>query len=95
MYPQYALSLTSLSGCNTTCRLFVPSSGAGGRASVLGADVATCLCASREAGAAGQAAAKAAVARFARADLQPDDAPAGHPGGLLPLPRLQVLPHRR
>jgi len=47
----------------------------------------------REAGAAGQAAAKAAIAQLARAHLQPDDSPAGHPGGLLPLPRLQVLPH--
>lgn len=49
----------------------------------------------RQAGAAGQAAAEAAGAQLASVNLQPDDTPAGHTGGLLPVPRLQVLPHRR
>merc|ERR1719313_2706084 len=48
-----------------------------------------------EDGPAGQAPAQAPGARLARADLLADDAPAGHPRGLLPLPGLQVLPHRR
>lgn len=53
-----------------------------------GCHVLTDLVGCRQAGAAGQAAAEAAVAQLARAHLQPDDAAAGHPGGLLPLPRL-------
>ena len=49
----------------------------------------------RQDGAAGHAAAQAAAAGLARPHLLPDDAPPRHPGGLLHLPPVQVLPHRR
>mmetsp|Transcript_4161 Transcript_4161/g.11632 ORF Transcript_4161/g.11632 Transcript_4161/m.11632 type:complete len:426 (+) Transcript_4161:1351-2628(+) len=49
----------------------------------------------RQDDAAGQAAAQAAGPWVSRAHLLPDDPPAGHPGGLLLVPEVPVLPHRR